>query len=106
MSVKCGTPKSMKIRSHLLLLVAGALVPLLVFSTGLTAYSWWEQRHSLENRQLERVRSMVIALDTELQASIRVMRVLGLAPGSQAGNVRSYLPSMQSVMGTQPLWSL
>ena len=96
----------MKIRSHLLLLVAGALVPLLVFSTGLTAYSWWEQRHSLENRQLERVRSMVIALDTELQASIRVMRVLGLAPGSDPAEARSYLGAMRAVMGTQPLWSV
>ena len=96
----------MKIRSHLLLLAAGALVPLLVFSAGLTAYSWWEQRRSVEVRQLERVRAMTIALDTELQASIRVLRVLGLVPGAAPGDVRSYAEAMRAVMGTQPLWSV
>ena len=95
----------MKIRSHLLLLAAGALVPLLVFSIGLTAYSWWEQRRSVELRQLERVRAMTIALDTELQAAVRVMRVLALTPGTDPKEPASYLPAMQAVMGTQPLWS-
>ena len=100
-----GCHSGVKIRTHLLLLAAGALVPLLVFSTGLTAYSWWEQRRSVELRQLERVRAMTLALDTELQAAIRVMRVLALAPGTDPSNFATYLPAMRSVMGTQPLWS-
>ena len=95
-----------KIRSHLLLLAAGALVPLLLFSVGLTAFSWWHQRNALELRQLERVRAMTIALDTELQASIRVMRVLGMAPQVRRENLAAFAEELRVLLGTQPLWSL
>ena len=96
----------MKIRSHLLLLASGALVPLLLFSIGLTAFSWWNERNALELRQLERVRAMTIALDTELQASIRVMRALGLAPQLQRTDLAGGANELRELLASQPLWSL
>ena len=96
----------MKIRSHLLLLASGALVPLLLFSIGLTAFSWWNERNALELRQLERVRAMTIALDTELQASIRVMRVLGLAPQLRRDDLAGGANELRELLTSQPLWSM
>ncbi|HET7729170.1 MAG TPA: ATP-binding protein [Usitatibacter sp.] len=96
----------MKIRSHLLQLVTVALVPLLVVCIGLTAYSWWQRRDNVEVRQLERVRAMTIALDTELQASIRVLRVLGMAPGLEARPLGDPADGMRAVLASQPLWSV
>ncbi|HUP98424.1 MAG TPA: ATP-binding protein [Usitatibacter sp.] len=95
----------MKIRSHLLVMVVGALLPLLVFSTALTAYSWWQERTALEFRQLERVRAITIALDTELQASIRVLNALGLAASIDPANLAAAAATLQSVAVTQPLWA-
>ena len=96
----------MKIRSHLLLLAAGALVPPLVFAVALTAHSWSEARHAVEVRQLERVRSIMIALDTELQATIRVLRVIGLAPSLEGGAIPDAAGRLRTVLSTQPLWTL
>ena len=86
-------------------MVVGALLPLLVFSTVLTAYSWWQERAALEFRQLERVRAITIALDTELQASIRVLRALGLADGIDTDNLDGSAAALQRVADIQGLWS-
>ena len=64
-------PSGVRIRSHLLLMVGGALLPLLLFSSALTGYSWWQQRNTVEQRQLERVRAVTISIDTEIQAIVQ-----------------------------------
>ena len=94
----------MKIRSHLLVLLAGAFLPLLVFAVAITSFSWWQQRKDLELRYLERVRAMTIALDTEVDGAIRMLRALGLSamptePAAELGE------RMRRTLDTQPLWS-
>jgi signal transduction histidine kinase/CheY-like chemotaxis protein len=66
----------MKLRSHLLILVLGAVVPVLAFSAVMVVMFWRQQRDAFEKRYLERVRAMSIALDRELQAHIRMLQVL------------------------------
>src|SRR5215470_10950637 len=66
----------MKLRSHLLILVLGAVLPVLAFSAVMVGMFWRLQRDAFEKRYLERVRAMSIALDRELQAHIRMLQVL------------------------------
>lgn len=94
----------MKIRSHLLVLLGGAFLPLLIFAVAITSFSWWQQRKDLELRYLERVRAMTIALDTEVDGAIRVLRALGLS--ETASETRAQLGErMRRTLDTQPLWS-
>ena len=86
-------------------MVVGALLPLLVFSTALTAYSWWQERTALEFRQLERVRAITIALETELHATIRVLHALGLTADIDTTNLAQSAGPLQSVAATQSLWA-
>ena len=46
----------MRIRSHLLIFILGAVLPILAFSAVMTAVFWREQREALEQRFLDRVR--------------------------------------------------
>ncbi|HSN21036.1 MAG TPA: hypothetical protein VLS49_10170, partial [Usitatibacter sp.] len=94
----------MKIRSHLLVLLAGAFLPLLVFAVAITSFSWWQQRNALELRYLERVRAMTIALDTEIDGAIRMLRALGLSADPYEPR-RAFLERMRRTLDTQPLWS-
>ena len=94
----------MKIRTHLLLLVATALLPLLLFAAALTAYLWWQQRNTLELRYLERVRAMAIALDTELDGAIRAMQTLGHSPRLETDPLDSSAKRMRRFLDAQPLW--
>ena len=94
----------MKIRSHLLVLLGGAFLPLMIFAVAITSFSWWQQRNDLELRYLERVRAMTIALDTEVDGAIRMLRALGLS--QTATDTRADLGErMRRTLDTQPLWS-
>jgi signal transduction histidine kinase len=93
------------IRNHLLLLVAGALLPLLLLTVALTGFLWWQQRNGLELRYLERVRAMTLALDTELDASIRVLRALGASPDLDLRNMDAFAERLRRFLAAQPLWA-
>jgi signal transduction histidine kinase len=93
------------IRNHLLLLIAGALLPLLMLTVALGGFLWWQQRNGVELRYLERVRAMTLALDTELDASIRVLRSLGASPDLDLTQVGPFAERMRIFLAAQPLWS-
>jgi PAS domain S-box-containing protein len=95
----------MKIRSHLIVLVLGAVLPVLAFSAVMTAVFWREQRIAFEERFLDRVRAMSIALDRELDGNIRALQVLAESPYLQAGDLRRFYEHAVRVRATQPTWA-
>jgi PAS domain S-box-containing protein len=80
----------MRIRTHLIILVVAAVLPILVFSAAMTTVFWREQRRTFEQRFLERVRAMTVALDTELERYIAVLEVLGKSPSLSAGRLKQF----------------
>jgi signal transduction histidine kinase len=94
-----------KIRTHLQLLVAAALLPLLVFSAALTGFLWYQQREALELRYLERVRAMTLALDTEIDAAIRALQTLGRSPRLESDPLENSAKRMRRFLLAQPLWA-
>jgi signal transduction histidine kinase/CheY-like chemotaxis protein len=94
----------MRIRSQLVLLVAAALLPVLVFAAVLTWMFWTEQRTAFEQRYLERARAMAIALDGELESSIRTLAGLAAAPELEAGDLPRFYERARRVLVTQPAW--
>jgi signal transduction histidine kinase/ActR/RegA family two-component response regulator len=95
----------MKLRSHLLLLVLGAVLPVLVFSAAMGVVFWRQQRAAFEQRFLERVRAMAVALDRELQGHARALQVLAHSPRLAAGDLRGFYEEAKSVQGEQRLWA-
>jgi len=95
----------MRIRSHLIVLVLGAVLPVLAFSAVMTEVFWTEQRTAFDERFLDRVRGMTIALDRELDGHIRALQVLGDSPFLQSGDLRRFYDHARKVRATQPTWS-
>ena len=95
----------MKIRSHLLLLVLAAVLPIVVFSTIMTVVFWREQRQAFEQRFLDRARAMALALDRELDGSIRSLQVLADSPHLQSGDMESFYEQLQKTLALQITWS-
>jgi PAS domain S-box-containing protein len=95
---------SMKIRSHLLVLILGAVLPLLAFSATMTAVFWREQRHALAQRYLERVRAMTIALDRELDGNIRSLQMLAESHYLQSGDLRGFYEHAARSRTAQSTW--
>jgi signal transduction histidine kinase/ActR/RegA family two-component response regulator len=95
----------MKLRSHLLILVLGAVLPVLAFSAVMAVMFWHQQRDAFEKRYLERVRAMTIALDRELQGHIRMLQVLSHSPYLAAGDMRGFYEQTRRVQAEQSDWS-
>ena len=95
----------MKIRSHLLFLVLGTLLPILAFSAAMTAVFWREQRQALEQRFVDRVRGMTIALDREIDGNIRSLQMLAESPHLQTNDLLSFHEQIMRARSTQSTWA-
>jgi signal transduction histidine kinase/CheY-like chemotaxis protein len=95
----------MKLRTHLLRLVVGALLPVLAFSAVMGVVFWRQQREAFEQRFLERVHAMAFALDRELAGHARALQVLARSPRLALGDLRAFYREASAVRAEQPLWA-
>jgi hypothetical protein len=97
--------RPLTIRTHLFMLVCAALLPVLIFAGVITAVSWSQQREAFDQRFLNGVRALTIALESELSASIRVLEALALAPEIDTKDVPKTALRARRVLASQPTWS-
>jgi signal transduction histidine kinase/ActR/RegA family two-component response regulator len=93
-----------KLRSHLVLLVLGAVLPVLAFSAVMGVVFWRQQRAVVNERLLERVRALAIALDREMAGHVRAIEVLARSRALQANDFRVFHDQAQRVRAEQPAW--
>jgi len=95
----------MRLRSHLVLLVLAAVLPVLAFSAVMAVVFSRQQRDAFEQRYLERVRAMRIALDRELEGHISALRVLSHSEYLASADLRGFYEQLHRVRTEQPAWS-
>lgn len=95
----------MRIRTHLMLLVCAVLLPLLVFAAVLMGLFWLQQRANFDQGYLERVRAVSLALDTEIEASIRVLQALEFTSEIDEHQLSQFSGKARRVLLSQPSWS-
>lgn len=93
------------IRSHLVVLVLAATVPVIAFAGVLTAVFWHQQRAAFEQQFLERVRAMSIALDREVDGHIRALQTLAHSQLLAAGDMSAFYEQAKRVKNEQPGWA-
>jgi signal transduction histidine kinase/CheY-like chemotaxis protein len=95
----------MKIRSQLAMLLLAAALPIVAFAVVLTALFWREQRAAFEQRFVERVRALAVALDREQEGTIRALHALAQSAHLASGDLRAFYAQAQRVQRDQPGWS-
>src|SRR6185503_10676662 len=95
----------MKLRSHLVVLVLAAVLPVLAFSAVMGVVFWRQQRAAYDQRYLERVRALAIALDRELDGHVRALQVLSESVPLQAGDYAAFYEQARRVKAQQPAWA-
>jgi signal transduction histidine kinase/ActR/RegA family two-component response regulator len=93
-----------KLRSHLVLLVLGAVLPVLAFAAIMAGVFWRQQHAALDARSLERVRALAIALDREMEGHIRALEVLARTPSLRNGDLRAFAEHARQVRAEEPAW--
>ena len=94
----------LSLRSHLVLLVLGAVLPGALL-TGLIVRRTLEQNRTvLENRLADTASADAAALDREFNATIRVLETLAQSPALDDGDLKTFWPEAQRAARTQPGW--
>jgi signal transduction histidine kinase len=93
-----------ELRWHLVLLLAGALVPALAFAVGLLVRLYGEERAAAEHRLVERARSLAAILDREFLSVASTLSALAASERLDSGDLRGFHSDARRVLGTQPTW--
>ena len=94
----------MKIRSHLLLLAAGAMIPLLAFAVLVSVVLLERDRATVQRAASDRARAMMTAVDAELRGSAATLDAVGASAALAAGDLRAFHGEAARVLGSQPQW--
>src|SRR5215207_11720349 len=94
----------MKIRTRLVALVALSLLPVLAFAAVMSVIFWHQQRQAFEQRYLERVRAMSIALDRRLDASTQLLQGMATATQLDQGDLRGFYERASRIAAVERDW--
>ena len=82
--------RPIKLRSHLIVLVLAAIVPLLVFAIGIVQHEIAGERELLTRGMHDTARALTLAIDGEVKASLAVLETLASSPFLDSGDLRSF----------------
>lgn len=94
----------MKIRWHLMILVAVALLPVLIFAGVMIGALGGKEQAAVERGLLDTARALSLAIDRELDASIRSLQILALSEHLQSGNLKKFHEESVAALSALRLW--
>lgn len=95
----------MKLRSHLIVLVVAALLPLLIFAVVMIVLFDRQQRASVETRMIETARALSLAVDREVTGWTGTLEGLGASKQLDSGNLRAFYEEAQRVLKAREGWN-
>jgi len=94
----------MTIRSHLMLLAIGAVLPVLAFAILVSIVLVLHNRTTFERAATDRARAMMTAVDAELHGSITTVRAITASPALAADNLAAFHAEARRILASQPSW--
>jgi PAS domain S-box-containing protein len=97
-------PRATPLRRQLITLVVVAVVPMLLFAFAMVALFGWQERRSTEH-ELQRVtRTLTLAIDRELETSLKALETLAASPDLDTNDIPAFYEHVQRIAPTQPRW--
>src|SRR5215213_9879857 len=94
----------MRIRSHLLLLAFGVILPVAAFSVFLTARIVAQEQQTFAEGSIERLRSTMNAVDAQVQGQITVLDALASLRALENDDLEAFHAEALRVLSSQPAW--
>jgi PAS domain S-box-containing protein len=94
----------MKIRWHLMLLVAVALLPVLIFGGVMIGALGRQEQAATERGLLDTTRALSLAIDRELGAAIRSLQILALSEHLRSGDYKKFHEESKTILPTLGVW--
>lgn len=97
--------RPLSLRAHLILLIAGAVLPGALLTGSIVRRTLEDNRSVLEHRLEDTARVDAAALDREFNGTIRVLQTLAQSPLLQAGDLEAFWREAQSAVTIQDGWA-
>ncbi|HYT98549.1 MAG TPA: ATP-binding protein [Casimicrobiaceae bacterium] len=94
----------MTIRSRLLLLASGAVLPVLIFAVLVSVILVLQEQRTFERGAIERGRAMMSAVDASLRGSLSMLQALTASRALASGDLAGFHESAARLLATQPAW--
>jgi signal transduction histidine kinase len=94
----------MRLRSHLLVLTIGTLLPMIVFAIAGAYWLTERERSTFERGATARVRAMLTAVDQELKSSTATLMALASRSEFLTGDLREIHANLVRALASQPDW--
>ncbi len=98
--------RQMALRTYLVLLIVGSMLPFLLVSGALLLRVLRDNRTAVERTLVESAHQQATELDAEMDATIRTLQALTTAPLLEDGDLAGYEALMRRVAVTQPWLSI
>lgn len=92
------------LKLHLRKLILVAMLPLLVFSTGMVVLLARQERAAIKRGLVETTRALTVALDKEIESSITALKGLATSEHLGIGDVIGFYDVTSRVLQSQPEW--
>ncbi|HEX8560416.1 MAG TPA: PAS domain S-box protein [Pyrinomonadaceae bacterium] len=96
--------RALALRWHLVLLVAGALLPLAAFAALVVYRLAGSERAAADRRLMRSAQDLSAALDRETQATVRALRALAESNELNGPRLEQFHAEAARVLSTQPAW--
>jgi PAS domain S-box-containing protein len=96
--------RAVALKWHLVLLVVGALLPLVVFAAVVVYRLSESERTANDRRLLRSAQDLSHALDREFQSTIRTLSALAESEKLDRGDLAAFHSDAKRVVSTQPAW--
>ncbi len=94
----------MKLRSHLLLLAIGAVLPFVVFAATIAILLVERERQTFLHSAMERTRALMTAVDSELRGAATTLEAIATSRALHSGDLAAFHAEMIAVLASQPHW--
>ena len=92
------SPRQMALRSYLVVLIIGSMLPFLVVSGALLLRILRDDRASVERTLITSARQQAAALDAETDATIRTLQALGASAFLERDDLEAFEPEARRVL--------
>ncbi len=97
-------PHAMKLRSHLLVLTAGTLLPMILFTVVAAGVLARRERITFERGAMDSTRALLTAVDTEVRSSLRTVEAIATSRYLDTGDLRAFHGEIVRRLASQPTW--
>jgi PAS domain S-box-containing protein len=95
----------MKLRSHLVLLTTGTLLPIIIFAVVIAVSLARREQETFERGATDRIRALLTAVDKELDGSISTLEALATARRLETDDLSGFYERATPILESQPEWS-